>query len=103
MGEAVDDGEQSGEGQDGAGDVDRRTLGGTVVQPDQGADDGDGGEHQVDVEAVPPGQVLGENAAEDQPDGAAAGGDGPEDPVRLAAIIRVGERGGQDRQGGRGE
>jgi len=103
MGEAIDDGEQPGEGQHRAGDVDRRALGGTVVQPDQGADDGDGSEHQVDVEAVPPGQLLGQNPAEDQPHGAAAGGDSPEDPVRLAAITRVSERRGQDRQGGRSE
>ena len=55
-------------------------------------------EDQVHVQAPAPGQVLGQHAAEQQADRAAAAGDRAVDAERLAALLRVGERGGQQRQ-----
>ena len=56
------------------------------------------GEDQVHVQRPPPGQVLGQRAAQQQPDRAAGPGDRPVDAERLAAVLLAGERGGQQRQ-----
>jgi len=66
----------------------------------EGAGDRDRGEDQVDVQAPAPGEILGEDAAEDQAHGAAADGDRPEDAERPAALARVMERADQGAQGG---
>ncbi len=62
------------------------------------ADAGDPGEEQVHVQAPAPRQVLGQQPAEHQPDRPAAAGDRAEDAERLAAFLRVAERGGQQPQ-----
>ena len=69
----------------------------------QGADDGDRGEHEVDVEGPAPGQILGKQPAEDQAHAAAAGGDRAEDPEGPAPLARVLERADQGPEGGRRE
>ena len=63
--------------------------------------DHDGGDDHVDVEAPAPAGVLGEHAAEQQPDDRAAAGDRAEDAERLAALARLGERRGDQGQRGR--
>ena len=61
-------------------------------------------EHQVDVQAPAPVQVLGQQLpAEQQADRAAGARDGAEDTERLAPILGASERGGQQRQRGRGQ
>ena len=74
-----------------------------LAHVDQRADEGGGGEEHVDVHAPAPRQVLGEDAAEDEPDRAAADRDRAEDPEGLAAVARVAERRHQRAQRGRGE
>ena len=61
---------------------------------------GEAGEDQVHVQAPAPGQVLGQDPAEHQADRAAGADDRAVDAERLAALLRVAERRGQDRQGG---
>ena len=63
-----------------------------------GADGGYPGEDQVDVQAPSPGQVLGEHPAKQQPDRAARPGDRAVDSERLAPLLRVAERHGEQRQ-----
>jgi hypothetical protein len=60
-------------------------------------------EREVDEHAQPPGNGLGEDAAEQQPEYAAAADDRAEDPERLAALGRLGERGRQQSQRRRSE
>jgi len=57
-------------------------------------------EDQIDVHAPAPGQVLDQDAAEQQPDGAARGDDRPVDAVRLAALLPAGKGRSQQRQPG---
>jgi hypothetical protein len=57
-------------------------------------------EDQIDVHAPAPGQVLGQDAAEQQPDGAARGDDRPADAERLAALLPAGKGRSQHRQPG---
>ena len=104
VGEPEDDKEQSDRGQDGAGPVHSRP-GGRPGASDvgQGADDGDHGEHQVDVQGVAPREVLGQEAAQDQADAAAAGGDRAEDAEGPAPLARVLKGADQGAQGGRRE
>ena len=103
-GEPEDDEEQPGRGKHGSGPVHPRTAVRPVgLHVNQGADDGDSGEEQVDVQAPAPGKVLGENAAEDKAHGPSAGRDGPEDAERPAALARVVEGAHQGAQGGRRE
>ena len=60
------------------------------------------GERDVDEERPAPVQVLGQDAAEDQADGAAATGDRAVDAERLGALLGVGEHHGeQGERGGR--
>jgi hypothetical protein len=68
-----------------------------VEQP-PGADRRHGGEDQVHVQAPAPRQVLGEDPAEQQADRGAAAGDRAEDPEGGVALLRVGERRGQQRE-----
>ena len=58
------------------------------------------GEDQVHVQRPPPGQVLGQRAAQQQAYRAAGAGDRPVDGERSATVLRLGERGGQQRQRG---
>ncbi len=58
-------------------------------------------EQHVDVQAVPPGQVLGQQPAQHQPDRPAAPGDRAVHRERPAPLVGVGERGSQQRQRGR--
>ena len=61
------------------------------------------GEREVHVHREAPGEVLGQNAAEQQADRAAGAGDGAED-AECAGAIRAGrERGRQQRERGGGE
>ena len=70
----------------------------TAAQQERSADEGHAREDQVHVERPAPGQVLGQRTAEQQADRAAGGGDGAVDAERLAALLRLGERRGQQRQ-----
>ena len=102
--EPVDEGEQPEGCGKGPGHVDPR-LGGCgpgLQQRERGGSRGDR-EGEVHEQAPAPGQVLGERAAEQQAEGSAADGDAAEDPERPAALVRVAERGGQERQRGGGE
>src|SRR4051812_28606866 len=106
--EAVDEGDQAGGAAGGAGDgepVGVALLLALVHRPG-GADRGHDGEDDVDVEAPAPVDVLGEHTAEQQPDRAAATGDGAEDAERLRPLAPVGkgdrdqgERGGGEQRG----
>ena len=69
-----------------------------LEQPQRAAGDRGAGEDQVDVQAPAPRQVLGQRPAEQQPDRAARARDGAVDAERLAALLRVAERRGQQGQ-----
>ncbi len=69
-----------------------RSSGRTLCQQRQRAEHPDPGEQQVDVQAPPPRQVLGEHAAEQQADRRAAAGQRAEHAERLAALVGLGER-----------
>ena len=104
MREPEDECEQPGRGEHGSRPVHPRT-GVRPVGPhvDQGAGRGDRGGDQVDVQGPAPGEVLREDAAEDEAHGTAATRDGPEDAERPAALARVAEGADQGAQGGRCE
>jgi hypothetical protein len=67
------------------------------------ARDRDDAQDDVDVQAPPPGQVLGQHPPQQQPHRPASSGDGAVDAERLAALGRVGECHGQRGQRGRGQ
>jgi hypothetical protein len=69
-----------------------------AAQQQRPAGEGHPGEEQVHIQRPPPGQVLGQGAAEQQPDCAAGPDDRPVDAERLVAVLRLGEGGGQQRQ-----
>ena len=99
VGEPVDQAEQGAGDQQHAGDVQPGlALGRLALQQQRPAGDGHRGEQQVHVQRPPPGQVLGQRAAEQQAHRAACPGDRPVDGERPAAVLRPGERGGQQRQ-----
>lgn len=104
-GEAVHQGDQAERGEHDAGDVQRCAVAGAgrLTDDEVRARGGDDGERDVDEERPAPVQVLGEEAAEDQPDSATATGDGPVDAERLGALLGVGEHHGEQGEGGRGE
>jgi hypothetical protein len=52
----------------------------------------DTGEEEIDVQTPPPGQVLGQHTAEQQPHGTAAAGHGTEDTERPTAVAGILER-----------
>jgi hypothetical protein len=87
-----------------AGDVEPRPRPGPrVVHERQRACDRDQREHEVDVHAKAPGQRLGQDAAEQQPDRSARAGDRREHAECPGALGAVGERRGQERQSRRSE
>ena len=104
VGEPVDQAEHRGRDECDAGQVqpgpDAAAL---LLQEQDRSGPGEAGEDQVHVEAPAPGQVLGQDPAEHQADRAAGADDGAIDAERLAAVPRVRECRGQDRQGGRRE
>ena len=102
LGQPVDEGDQAGHHQHRPRPVEVHAgvAAITAQQPDRGRDR-DHREDHVDVQAPAPGQVLGQHAAEQQPDRAAGPGDRAEDAERLAPLGRVGERHRQRGQGGR--
>ena len=99
--EAVDEPEQAGRRRGGAEQVEPPPVPVDVPgeQPRGGHRRRDG-EQQVHVQAPAPGEPLGERAAEQQPDGGPAAGDGAEDAERLPALGRLGERRGEERERG---
>ena len=101
VGEPVDHAEHAGRGEHHAQHVQPGLAVGRLVAPQQqhAPDDGQAGEDQVHVQAPAPGQVLGQDPAEHQADRAAGAHDRAVDAERPAALLRVGERRGQDRQG----
>ena len=68
------------------------------LQQQRPARKGHRGEDQVHVQRPPPGQVLGQRAAQQQAHRAAGPGDRPVDGERPAAVLLRGERGGQQGQ-----
>ena len=68
-----------------------------------GADERDRRDEDVDVEVPAPVELLGEDAAEQQADGAAGAGDRAEDAERAGALLRDREGGRQDGQSRGGE
>ena len=58
---------------------------------------------QVHIEAPPPIEVLGQEAAEDQTEGGTADGDAGVDPEGPPPLSGVGERGGEQREHRRGQ
>ena len=76
---------------------------GHVVEQAQAADRGRHREQDRHVQAPAPVEHLGEEPAEQQADRAAGAGDRAVDAERLAALLRIGERGGEQRQRGGGE
>ena len=72
-------------------------------QPQREDDDGDA-DRDVDEEDPVPVERVGEDAAEEHADRAAAGGDEAEDPHRLRALARLGEEHHRERErDGRGD
>ena len=102
VGETVDERHQAGDDDGGAGDVElgRVLVAGLLLEHQDCADDRDDGDRHVDVQAPAPGEVFRQGAAEHQADGATTAGDRAEDRERLGALGGVGERHGQQRQGG---
>ena len=102
VGEAVDQAEHPARHRHHARDVEpgARRLG-LPAQQQRASGDRDPGEDQVDVQAPPPRQVGGQRAADQQPEGRAAGRDRAVDAECPAPFLRVGKRRGQQRQGGR--
>jgi hypothetical protein len=72
-------------------------------EQDQRAGQRHDGEEQVHVQAPAPVQVLGQRTAKQQPDQPARADDRAEHGERLAPLLGVAERSGQDRQGRRGQ
>jgi hypothetical protein len=64
----------------------------------QGADDGEHGDRHVHEQHPAPGRVLGQDAAQDETDGRAAGGDGRPDAERAVALRALREDDGQQGQ-----
>ena len=96
--------EQAGGGDERAGDVEpgpRRCR--YVVEQPQAADRGRDGEEDRHVQAPAPVEHLGQEAAEQQAEGAAGAGDGAVDAERLGALGGLGERRGEQGERGRGE
>ena len=101
VGEAVDQAEHRAGDQQRAGDVEPGLNRGRLpLQQQRSAGERHRGEDQVHIQAPAPGQVLGQRAAEQQAHRAAGRGDRPVDGERLGAVLRRGERGGQQRQRG---
>ena len=99
VGEAVDQAEHRAGDQQGARDIEPGLHPGRLpLQQQRSPGERHPGEDQVHIQRPPPGQVLGQRAAEQQADRAAGPGDRPVDGERLAAVLRPGERGGQQRQ-----
>ena len=99
--EAVDDGEQAARGGQHAGQVEARAVGVRRVGDERDrADGGRDREGEVDVHREAPGEVLGEDAAEQQADRAAGTGDGAEDAERACAVAAGRERRRQQRERG---
>ncbi len=97
--EPVDEGHQSAAPEDDAEHVqpdarDARTRG---DQP-EGAEEDQPRDGQVHVEAPAPVDVLGQEAAEDEPEGGSGDGDGGVNPEGTPPLLRVGEGRGEDRQ-----
>ena len=102
--EAVDHAEQPGRGEHRAHDVEvRAVLDGLRREQQRGADERDRREDRVDVHAPAPVDVLGQRAAEQQPDRGAGAGERGEHPEGARALASLGERRRQQREGGRGE
>src|SRR4051794_23462668 len=106
-GEGVDQRDQAEDGQDDARDVERRAVAaaGRLTDDEVRARGRDDGERDVDEERPAPVHVLGEDAAEDEADGAAATGDRAVDAERLGALLGLcehhgeqGERGGREQR-----
>ena len=74
-----------------------------VLQPQERARGGDGREDEVDEQGPAPRDVGGQNATEEEADGAARPGDAAVDAEGLAPLGRIGERGGEEGQHRRGE
>ena len=87
--EAVDEAEERAGDEQGARDVELRPRAGAgdARDEDQGADEGDGGDEDVDVEVPAPVERLGQDAAEEQPDGPAGAGDRTEDAEGAGALL----------------
>jgi hypothetical protein len=99
--EAVDEREQAGRGGQRAGDVEPRAVAALrpdVVQQRSAPIAAGTANSRFTYRHQRQDSVLGEHAAEQQADRAAAAGDRAEDAERLAALGRVGERRGQQRQ-----
>src|SRR6202042_2632565 len=100
-GEAEHEEEQPGAGQHGTRPVHpRRADRAAAADVSQGARHRYRGEDQVDEQRVTPGQVLGEDPAEDQAHSAAADGDRTEDSEGPAPLTRVPERADQSSERG---
>ena len=99
VGESVDQAEQAAGHQQHARDVQPGLgLRRLPLEQERSADEREAREDEVDIQRPAPGQVLGQRAAEQQAHGAACRGDRPVDTERLAALLRLGERGRQQRQ-----
>ena len=99
VGEAVDQAEHRAGDQQHAGDVQPGlNRGRLALQQQRSPRKGHRGEDQVHIQRPAPGQVLGQRATQQQAHRAAGPGDRPVDGERPAAVLRPGERGGQQRQ-----
>ena len=99
VGEPVDQAEYGAGDQQGARDVEPGLDPGRLpLQQQRAADECHPGQDQVHIQCPPPGQVFGQHPAEQQADRPAGPCDGPVDAERLAAVLLLSERGGQQRQ-----
>ena len=103
--ESVDQEEQAAGDEERSGHIQLRTIARTRDEwaRRRGSDDRDDRDGHVDVEVPAPVEVLGQEAAEQQADGAARAGDRAQDAERASAFLRDGERRGEDRERGRRE
>ena len=104
VGEPVDQAEHRGRDERDAGQVQPDPgAGALLLEQQHRSGPGEACEDQVHVQAPAPGQVLGQDPAQHQADRAAGADDRAVDAERLAALLGVAERRGQDRQGRRRE
>jgi hypothetical protein len=101
---SVDDRQQGADDQCQTGYVEARPPArARVAEQHLRAAAGEDGDRDVDVQAPPPVEVLGEHPAQEQAHGAAARRDGAEDAECLGPLARIGEVDGEQGERGRRE
>lgn len=99
LGEPVHEGHEPADGEQRTGDVEAGADGPLLIPQERDRPETrQHGEADVHVQAPPPVEVLGERAAEQEPDGAAGTGDRSVDAKGLPALGRLGEGRREERE-----